>query len=354
MKKILLVLCAFLLIGCKDKVIEPVEEPIVIEIDEECFHNTKLKKFNNSIPHIYKNYIEMDDDTYGNYVVEMYDSNYDPVWSYTWRDLIVSREDYDIVPLIYEDRMIINVQGVISVHDLLTGAFIWELETTQTDAKFAVEDDILYVLGYKENYVSGVSLETGELLLEIKDDSYLDVNAIAIEDDIIAYYETMNITRNAVSFDKTGTFKKRLAYQERSRVLESWSLAITSDETEAANNLIDEKKNTCWRETVKGYGEKEWVEITRTFPVIVNELRIMNGDQSLKKSYNENAKLKKVTLSVGDGKSFTYIFENFEYGKEDIIKFVKPIMADYILLTIIEAEPGEVFKNTCISEIGTK
>jgi len=354
MKKLLIVLCAFLLIGCQDKDVEPVEEPIVIEIDEDSFHNAKVKTYNNSIPHIYKNYIEMDDDTYGNYIVEMFDNNYDPVWSYKWRDLVVNREDYDIEPIIYEDMMIINVQGIISVHDLLTGEFRWELETTHTDAKFAIEDDILYVLGYKDNYVSGVSLETGELLLEIKDNNYLEVNAIAIEDEIIAYYETTNITLNAVSFDITGTYKKKHAYQERNRVIEPWSLAISSDESETVNNLIDENMNTCWHEMVKGYGEKEWIEITRTFPVVVNELHIMNGDQSSEKNYNENAKLKKVTLSVGDGKSFTYYFETFEYGKEDVIKFVKPIMADYILLTIVEAEPGEMFKNTCISEISTK
>jgi hypothetical protein len=354
MKKLLIILCAFLLIGCKEKEVVPIEEPIVIEIDEEVYHNTKLKTYNNSIPHIYRNYIEMDDDVYGSFLIEMIDSNFEPVWSYEWRDLVIEREDHDIEPVIYEDMVIVNVQGVISVHSLLTGEFKWELETTQTDAKFAIDEGLLYVLGYKDNFISAVSLETGEMLLEIKDDRYLDVNALSVMDEIIAYFDTKEITINAVSFNKDGSFIKRLAYQDRSKADDPWGLATSSDESETVSNVIDENAKTYWHEMVKGYGEKEWIEITRAFPIVVKELHIMNGNQASEKEFLDNAKLKTVSLSVGDGKSFTYSFTHFEYGYTDVIKFVQPIMADYIIMTIMEAEPGDMYKNTSISEIRTK
>jgi hypothetical protein len=38
----------------------------------------------------------------------------------------------------------------------------------------------------------------------------------------------------------------------------------------------------------------------------------------------------------------------------DIIEFVKPITADYVLITIEAAEPGSLFKNTGITELYTQ
>lgn len=354
MKKIVLFLLACLLIACQ-KEVEP--EPVieVIPLDLEAYHNVKLKSYNNTIPHIIKTHLEMDDERYGTFSVQMYDTNYEPVWQFLWRDLDKDNGHQEADPYIYENVMVINVQGIVSVHDLVTGEFKWELETSSKDSQFVIEDDILYVLGYQEDYITGISIETGEVLIRIPDDNYLDADALSFEEDaLIAYYKTSRVTRNAISFDKEGQYKKKLNYMEKKTVPATWETIETSDESLEAGVLIDGDMHTAWAESVKGYGEKEWVEITRVLPTTVTKLKIVNGNQSSEKAYNENAKLKTVILSVGDGKSFTYKFEHFEYGYVDEICFVKPVVADYLIMTIMEVEPGEVYKNTYISEIITE
>lgn len=353
MKKFLIILCAFLLISCnQEEAVEVVEEVIVLDTEE--YHKTKLKTYNNTLPHIIKSYEEMDDDTYGSFVIEMYDTNYEPVWKFMWRDLNLNDGDFAEDPIIEGSHLIANIQGVISILDLATGEFKWEVET-EVSSICAVQDDMMYILGYGDNYITGFNLETGETLLEIEDNNYVEADALCIESNqLIAFKRSDSSSRNAVAFDLDGTYKTKRRYIQPTPKAIVWDEVETSDESENGVNIIDGKSNTFWSESVKGYGEKEWVEITKIIPVTVSELIIVNGNQSSEKAFMENAKLKTITLSVGDGKSFTYKFDKFEYGYKDHIKFVKPVTADYMLLNIIEAEPGEMFKNTCMSEIITE
>jgi len=353
MKKLLIILCAFLLFSCNQEEPEEVVEEVIV-LDTEEYHKTKVKTYNNTLPHIIKSYDEMDDDTYGSFVIEMYDTNYDPVWKYMWRDLNKNDGHFAEEPVIDGSHLIANIQGVISVLDLATGTFKWEVET-DTSSICAIQDDILYLLAYKENYITGFSLETGETLLTIANDNYLQADALCIEENrLIAFDRSKTSGMNAVTFDLEGNYVSKRQYKPLQANKIVWDKVETSDESEEGIYIIDGRSNTFWSESVKGYGEKEWIEITKIIPVTVSELIIVNGNQSSEKAYFENAKLKTITLSVGDGKSFTYKFEKFEYGYKDHIKFVKPVVADYMLLNIIEAEPGDMFKNTCLSEITTE
>lgn len=354
MKKLIIILAACLLVGCGgEETIEPVEEK-VIELDTEAYHKTKLKTYNNTLPHIINDYIEMYDNQYGNYIIEMYDTNYEPVWQFTWRDLDINDGPFKEVPIIEDNVVVVNVQGKISVLDLATGTFKWEIETDINSISH-IENDYLYVVGYKDDFITGFSLETGEALLVVPDDDYIQVDAVTlVADQIIAYSRKNTSHINAVTFDLEGQYVKKQTYKEITPKAIVWDEVTTSDESEEGFYVVDGNYKTAWQESVKGYGEKEWIEITKVIPVNVRELVIINGDQSSEKAYTENAKLKTITLSVGDGKSFTYKFSTFEYGHKDRIRFVKPVVADYMLLNIIEAEPGEMFKNTCISEIVTE
>ena len=353
MKKWILILCVFLLFGCQEEpIVEPVEEVIVLDTD--AYHNVKLKTYNNTLPHIIKSYDEMDDDEYGSFNIQMYDTNYDAVWKYSWRDLNKNQGDFAESPVIKDNKLVSNVQGVVSVHDLATGTYLWEIETLENSI-VALNEGVLYVLHYNENFITGIDIESGKVILEIKDDGYVEADAVAIDDDlIVAYYRTTNMTRNAVAFDKDGTYKKKMQYEVMRPTKTVWDAVETSDESEDGLFLIDGSTKSMWQESVKGYGEKEWVEITKILPVMVSKLWIINGDQTSIKAFNDNAKLKTVSLSIGDGKSFTYTFEYFGYGYKDEIQFVKPIVADYIMMTIVESEPGDLFKNTCVTEIGTE
>lgn len=337
--------------GCQEEEPIVVEEPVIV-LDQEEFHNTKLYSYNNTIPHIIRYYEEMDDDLYGSYKIEMFDSNFDPVWRFDFRDM-ERYEPFANPPYIYEDKLIVNVKGIVSVLDLLTGAFLWEVETTKPLTDVTVYNDELYILYYNNHLITVFDMNTGEELRHY--DYEFDADAVYVDDNIvIAFMKNESSSRNAVSFKSDGSFDKQMRFHLQDEEVILWDIAESSDESEFATNVIDGDYQTSWHENVKGYGEKEWIELTRQNFAIVHKLNIYNGNHESEKDFEENSKIKVANISIGDGKSFTYIFSNFEYGVMDSIEFVKPITADYILITIIEAEPGTLFKNTSISEISTE
>lgn len=353
MKKFVWFFLILLLVGCQKEAPPVVDEEAVIIVDDEEYHNTRLYSYNNSIPHIIRYYEDMDDEVYGTYRIEMYDNNFDPVWRYDYRDL-ERTEAYARPPLIYEDKLVVNVQGIVSVLDLLTGQFLYEVETSQRLSDVYVKDDELYVLYYEDHLISVFDIHTGETLRHI-DYDVSGLNDLYVNDKIIAFERTDDdFLRNALAFDLDGNFDKRMRFHEEDETKVVWDLAESSDESETASAVIDMNRRTSWHENVKGYGEKEWIELTRMDFTVVKKLFIYNGDHSSEKNYMENAKIKVADISIGDGKSFTYIFDEFVYDQVDVIEFVKPITADYVFITIVEVEPGTMFKNTTISEIYTE
>jgi hypothetical protein len=356
MKKWILLLCVLFLVGCKEEAppTVDVEEPEVIVVDDEPFHNIKLYSSNNSIPYTIRYYDEMDDELYGTHVIEMYDSKGREVWANHFRDLEKKSRNFSSKPLIYEDKLIVNVQGVVSVHDLLTGQFIWEVETKQVDTDVAVKDGMLYVMYYEEDFITGILLENGKKVFHISN-SITNMNRLLIDKTIMAYYETNDaLEKNAIEYSITGGYIRKKHLNKQVEEMVSWGAAEASDDSEDISNLIDGSLETVWYEKVKSYGVGEWVELTKALPTLVNKLVIYNGNHESAKAFEENAKLKKITVDIGDGKSFEYEFEEFIYGQPTIIEFVKPVTADFIIVTIEEAEPGTLFKNTAITELYTQ
>lgn len=339
-----------MMMGCSEA--ENLETEVVEEIvlDQEEALNGRLKSFNHTIPHIYRDYLIMEDDRYGDFTVEMYDTNFEPVWKYTWRNLDNEQGEMACEPKFYGNVMVVALQGVVSVHDLATGAFKWELQTSQ-EQEIMVYEDVLYVLGYEQHFLVGVDIETGEIVLNIPNKNYPTMTKVTANERNIIAYDNNN---DALFFNLKGQYEKKDKYIPKNATNVIWDEVVTSDDSEEGVLVIDGDAKTCWTESVKGYGEKEWLEISRHMPTIVSKLMIVNGNHSSETAYEENAKLKTIKVTIGSGKKFTYVFEEFEYGKIDEIKFVQPIAADYISMTIIEAEPGTVYKNTFISEIMTE
>lgn len=133
-----------------------------------------------------------------------------------------------------------------------------------------------------------------------------------------------------------------------------WDQAESSDDSDTAQFLVDGRLDTAWSESVKGYGEKEWVELRKNLPILVHELVIYNGDHTSEKAYEENSKIRNATISVGNNKSFVHTFDSFEYNKPSVIKFIRPITADFIFIQIEGAEPGTLYKNTSLTEVYTR
>ncbi|MBN2794975.1 MAG: hypothetical protein JXR88_06190 [Clostridia bacterium] len=352
MKKILvLIIATLLLVGCKETVVEP-EPEIVIEKDENSYHSIKLYTENKTIPYIISFYDEMDDETYGTYVVETYDSNFEPVWTLKWRDLEKKDTVFAKKPFVYEDKLIANVQGVISIHDLLSGEFLWEIETNNDQTGYSIREGILYVLYYGEDLVTGFDLSNGEQIFHFQDD-LLGLNAVFMDSRYFVLYTETDLldNLNGYAFGYNGEFLKQVHMSTPKEQKISWQNVQVSDESLNADMIIDGDLDTAWLESVKGYGEKEWVELTKTLPSLINRLVIYSGDHSSEKNYEENAKLLKVNITVGDGRSFNYVFKNEGYRIPDVIEFIKPVTADYMILTIEEALPGTLFKSTGITEI---
>lgn len=351
MKKIILILLAVFLVSCNEPEVE-VEPEIVIGKDLEAYHSIKLYPENNTIPYLISFYDEMDDESYGSYIIETYDSNFEPVWTLKWRDLEKKSSQFAKKPFVYEEYLVVNVQGVVSIHDLLSGEFLWEIETSEDETGYSVEDDIIYVLYYEDDLITGFNIHNGEQVFHLAYEAD-SLNAVFLDSRyMVAYEETMDVDAlNGFAFGYDGRFLKQVHMSTPQETPIRWQNAETSDDSENADFLIDGSLDTVWLESVKGYGEKEWIELTRSLPTLVNRLIIYSGDHSSEKAYEENAKLKKVSITVGDSRSFTYVFKNEGYRVPEVIEFIQPVTADYMILNIEEAESGTLFKSTGITEI---
>lgn len=345
-----------ILTGCekKDEEISEVETEVKI-IDQDAYHNIKLTSILNTIPYTITTDLEMDDENYGRYTLKVFDSKSAMIWSLVWRDINKKEGDYNPKRLIVDDKVFMGIQGVVSVHDLLTGEFLWEVETDSFVSGFSVYDNILYILNYDGNLVSTFDVSTGAYISSWNDD-YDQVTGIDVDGEYITlYYATDDdYERNGYLINKDWTYDKRVKYTKVNEVQQVWDSATSSDDSQDVVNIIDGSLDSSWSESVKGYGEKEWVELKKNIPVIVNKLVIYNGDHTSEKAFEECAKIKKAMISVGDNKSFVYIFEEFNYNKPSIIEFIRPITADYMFIQIVEAEAGTLYKNTAITEVYTQ
>lgn len=355
MKKILLLLMVVTLWGCMEAEPEVTQPEVIIERDEDAFHSVKLYAKGNTIPHLIRFYDEMDDASYGSFIIEVYDSKFEEVWTLKWRDLIKRQGAFAEKPQVHGDKLIVNVHGVVSVHDLLSGEFLWEVESVKDETAYAIDDDILYVLYYGTHTLTAFDLETGAQILDI-DSSAENLNGVYVDERNIVIYERTSdpYEKNGFSYSLTGDYLKKVHMGTLREEPIMWEDVTSSDESETAQLIIDGSLDTVWEEQVKGYGEKEFVELTRNVPVLVNRLVIYNGNHSSEKAFEENAKIKRAEISIGDGKSFLYEFSDFEYGRPEIIELIQPVLADYVLITIEEVTPGTTFKTTGITEVYTE
>lgn len=327
-------------------------------IDAEALHNLKLTSVLNTVPYTVRTSKEMYDSNYGEYTVQVFDSKSAMVWALTWRDLSLKLGPFNPMRKIEGDKMFVSIQGTISVHDLLTGEFLWEVETESDHSNFSVYGDVLYVLHCKDQLVSTFDVETGGHLEDWQGD-YQGLTGIYVNDEnITLYYSTEDsYERNAYLLNKDWVYDKRVKYDLAPKRQVRWDQAESSDEDQASSQIgliIDGSLDSKWSEGVKGYGEKEWFELKKNLPTMVYELVIYNGDHTSDKAYEENAKIKQASISVGNNKSFLHIFDTFVYNEPAVIEFIRPITADYLYLQIVEAQPGTLYKNTVITEVYTQ
>lgn len=116
--------------------------------------------------------------------------------------------------------------------------------------------------------------------------------------------------------------------------------------TYKAEALFDGNKDTCWAEGVDGAGEGEYVEVRFTTPLYLTQIEFSNGYMKNEDVFKANGKIRKAELCFSDGSSCEANMEN-----SDMVSFENPVLTDYLKITILEAESGMKYDDTCLTEI---
>jgi len=140
------------------------------------------------------------------------------------------------------------------------------------------------------------------------------------------------------------------------------TVSASSELTDSTNiykveALFDGNKDTCWAEGVEGNGEGEYVEIWFTNPLYLTEIGFLNGYMKNENVFGANGKIRRAELRFSDGSICEWNLGKEEYQNmtellySDMISFESPVWTDYLRITILEAESGTKYEDTCLTEI---
>lgn len=140
------------------------------------------------------------------------------------------------------------------------------------------------------------------------------------------------------------------------------TVSASSELTDSTNTykveaLFDGNKDTCWAEGVGGNGEGEYVEIWFTNPLYLTEIGFLNGYMKNESVFGANGKIRRVELRFSDGSTCEWNLGKEEYQSvtellySDMVSFESPVWTDYLRITILEAEAGTKYEDTCLTEI---
>lgn len=124
-----------------------------------------------------------------------------------------------------------------------------------------------------------------------------------------------------------------------------------------ADAIFDGKEDTCWAEGVNGNGEGEYIEIYFTESMYIKEICFLNGYIKNEDVFNKNGKIKRVEVTFSDGYTYEQALGDWTYNEveeqsfDDRIYFDEAICTEYLKVTILEAEAGEKYSDTCLSEL---
>ena len=111
---------------------------------------------------------------------------------------------------------------------------------------------------------------------------------------------------------------------------------------------VDGRVDTAWNEDAEGVGIGEWIEIhTPNDEVMpITGLHILDGYQKSEELFASNGRPTKVSIELSDG---TVMEANLWY--DDYILLGKVAEANWVKVTILEAEAGADWEDVCITEI---
>lgn len=150
--------------------------------------------------------------------------------------------------------------------------------------------------------------------------------------------------------------EKKIVSVDTSSVLES-----QEEKSYSGSNLIDGKEDTAWVEGVDGVGDGESITLHLKTATEIWGIDFLNGYFASAELYDKNGKVNKVMLDFGNNVVIqeslpVYAVSNFEEGTAmyeygTFIELNEPVTTDTIVITIMGAESGDKYDDTCISEI---
>ncbi|QUH29244.1 NADase-type glycan-binding domain-containing protein [Vallitalea guaymasensis] len=208
--------------------------------------------------------------------------------------------------------------------------------------------------------------EQGIYDLEILDLNFDKYNKLQIEYDMKKYNYYNHIRKNTLNSNVINS------------ITSTSTLPDEGEYTYAVKNLFDQDLATAWVEGKEDLGIGESIEIEFKSHTNIGEIAIANGYTTNNSCYKNNGKIKKLKIDIYDtddaGKErciskiveldnrnvipeigdFTQISNLYKYY--DMFDFLsvfdeKRVYTNRIVLTILEAESGNKYKDVCISEI---
>ena len=133
------------------------------------------------------------------------------------------------------------------------------------------------------------------------------------------------------------------------------SLADYKDKSYGSDKLIDGDEKTPWVEGVDGTGEGEQITIHLSEPTNVYGILLYNGYLESDDLHAKNGIVTRVSVDFGKGvvvkKDVEDLTYYVEYPAPDKIELEQSVMTDEIVITILGAQPGTKYDDTCIGEI---
>lgn len=116
-----------------------------------------------------------------------------------------------------------------------------------------------------------------------------------------------------------------------------------------AGNVIDGHLDTAWAEGVQGKGIGEWISIEKSDSAAMEiiGIEISAGYQKNQQTLDNNGWPYNLLIECDDG----YTQTDMLFDVSDTIVFNRPVTANKIKITILEASAGQQYEDTCISEI---
>lgn len=317
-------------------------------------------------PFFYDYYEEVDESSYGNYVLALMDRDGHKVWEAKWLNLAMTELSLGWEPVKKGNVIYIGVYGDLYALNAKDGSVIWQAKGTGSTVKPVIIGNQIYMSGYYGPLLSAIDVKSGEVLWRVEDlTEYSGTYKLVQEGDTIQVicesYETGETQEVVLRFDRQGQLLSHSLFTGDYWEPQYWNEIQASSTLEAGTgkyepeNAWDQNFETAWVEGASGYGLTEWLEMKAQAANVIEYVSIANGYQKSEQTYNENGRLLKYRIDFSTGDYFVadayYVDQMFS---EEHIQLVNPIEATSIRLTILDAAPGTTYEDLCITEWMTR